>query len=100
MRYQPRDRAPICDFSFWKDRIPYGTLCAVYVSGYEQGLAAGEMAREILVDGKSPADIPMEPTVKGEPVINLARAKALGIDIDSTTLLTAKVIQDFSWAKQ
>ena len=88
------------DFSFWEDRISHGTLSSVTVSSFEQGLAAGEMARAILVDGKSPDTIPMKPTVKGEPVINLARAKALGIDIDSTTLLTAKVIQDFSWAKQ
>jgi len=32
------------DFSFWKDRIPFGTLCAVYVSGYDQGRAAGRIA--------------------------------------------------------
>jgi ABC-type uncharacterized transport system substrate-binding protein len=94
------ENSTLPDFSFWEDRISHGTLSSVTVSSYEQGLAAGEMAREILVNGKSPAAIPMKPTVKGEPVINLARAKLLGIDIDSTTLLTAKVIQDFSWAKQ
>jgi ABC-type uncharacterized transport system substrate-binding protein len=85
------------DFSFWEDRISHGTLSSVTVSSVEQGLAAGEIARAILLEGKSPSDIPMEPTVKGEPVINLARAKALGLNIDSEILLTAKVVQTFSW---
>jgi len=87
------------DFSFWKDRISYGTLCTVTVSGYEQGLAAGKMAREILVDGKSPSDYPMKPTVKGEPVISLARANRLGIKIKSGILLTADIINKFEWEK-
>ncbi len=88
------------DFSFWEDRISHGTLSSVTVSSYEQGLAAGQMARAILVEGKKPADIPMKPTVKGVPVINLARAKALGFNLDSDILLTAKVIQDYSWQSQ
>jgi ABC-type uncharacterized transport system substrate-binding protein len=82
------------DFTFWKDRIPYGSLCAVYVSGYEQGCAAGKIAREILAEGKSPSTFPMQPTRKGEPVVNLARARMLGIDVTSEVLLTAKIIKD------
>jgi hypothetical protein len=42
----------------------------------------------------------MEPTLKGEPVINLARAKKLGLNIDSEILLTAKVLEKFSWEAQ
>jgi ABC-type uncharacterized transport system substrate-binding protein len=94
------ENSHLVDFSFWEDRISHGTLASVTVSSYEQGLAAGKMARAILVEGQEPADIPMEPTIKGEPVINLARAKALGFNIDSDILLTAKVIQDYSWEKQ
>ena len=85
------------DFSFWKDRVPYGTLCVVNVSGYEQGLAAGKMARGILAEGRSPSSYPMEPTIKGQPFINLERAKKLGIGIKSKLLLTAKVVQKFEW---
>jgi ABC-type uncharacterized transport system substrate-binding protein len=85
------------DFSFWKDRISHGTLSSVTVSGYEQGLAAGEIARDILVEGKSPVSIPMEPTIKGEPVISLARAKKLGLSIDSEILLAADIVEKFSW---
>ncbi|MBC7251597.1 MAG: hypothetical protein H5T62_15125 [Anaerolineae bacterium] len=85
------------DFSFWGDRIKYGTLCTVTVSGYEQGLAAGKIARGILVEGRSPASYPMEPTVRGEPIVSLARANKLGIKIKSDILLTAKVVEKFEW---
>jgi ABC-type uncharacterized transport system substrate-binding protein len=93
------DNSNLPDFSFWKDRIPYGTLCTVYVSGYEQGLRAGKIARGILVEGRKPSSYPMEPTIKGKPIISLARAKKLGIMIKSTALLTAEVVEKFEWEK-
>ncbi len=85
------------DFSFWKDRIFFGTLCTVTVSGYEQGLAAGKIAHGILVDQRSPASFTMKPTVKGEAVISLARANHLGIPFKSSILLSAEIIESFSW---
>ena len=91
------ENSQLPDFSFWEDRISHGTLASVTVSSYEQGLAAGEIARGILVEGKSPDSFPMKPTLKGEPVINLARAKLLGLKVDSEILLTAKVVDRFSW---
>jgi ABC-type uncharacterized transport system substrate-binding protein len=91
------ENSQLPDFSFWKDRIPYGTLCAVYVSGYDQGRAAGRIAYGILVEGRSPASYPMEPTIKGEPIISLARAKKLGLRISSDLLLTATVLTEFQW---
>jgi ABC-type uncharacterized transport system substrate-binding protein len=90
----------IPDFSFWESRIGPGTLCAVTVSGYEQGLAAGKMARGILVDGRSPASYPMHATVKGEPMINMARAIKLGLSVNTTTLLAARVVTKFDWAEE
>lgn len=87
------------DFSFWGDRVHYGTLCAVTVSEREQGLAAGRMARSILVDGKSPSSIPMSPTTKGNPVVSLARAKTLGIKVKSGILLSGEMIREFDWKK-
>jgi ABC-type uncharacterized transport system substrate-binding protein len=87
------------DFTYWEDRIKYGTLCTVTVSWYEQGLAAGKIARGILVEGQSPSSYPMEPTVKGEPVVSLARAKQLGLSIKSDILLTAHVMEQFEWEK-
>jgi len=85
------------DFSFWADRIPRGNLVAMTVSGYEQGKAAGEIAKGILVEEKSPANFGFEPTKKGEPVISLARANKLDIKISSDLLLTAEVIEKFAW---
>lgn len=93
------ENSKLPDFAFWEDRISYGTLCSVTVSGYEQGLAAGKIARDILVEGKSPSDFAMEPTLKGEPVVSLARANKLGIKIPSDILLAAEVVKTFEWEK-
>jgi ABC-type uncharacterized transport system substrate-binding protein len=82
------------DFTFWRDRINKGTLCAVTVSGFAQGKAAGEMARGILLEGRSPADFQMKSTKKGIPVINLARARRLNLDPTSSVLLTAEVVTE------
>ncbi len=87
------------DFSFWKDRISYGTLCAVYVSGYQQGRAAGIMARKILEEGSSPSEIAIRPTVKGQPIMSLARARDLGLSLMSDILLSSKVVQRYAWDK-
>jgi ABC-type uncharacterized transport system substrate-binding protein len=87
------------DFSFWLDRAHYGTLCTVTVSEREQGLAAGRMARAILAEGKKPSELPMVPTLKGIPVISLARANALGLKLSSSLLLSAEIITKFEWEK-
>lgn len=92
------EHSPLPDFSFWDSRVALGTLCAVAVSGYEQGLAAGEIARVILVEGRSPRSFPMTATRKGAPVVSLARARTLGIDLRTQTLLSSRVITSFGWA--
>ena len=85
------------DFSYWEDRVRYGTLCAVTVSGYEQGLSAGKIAKGILVEGKNPSHYPMVPTVRGQPVVSLARAKKLGLKIKSDILPASEVITKFEY---
>lgn len=85
------------DFSFWVDRVDYGTLCAVTVSGFSQGQEAGKIAREILASGRAPSSFPMMPTTKGEPVISLARARQLKIVPDANVLLTARVFTKYKW---
>ena len=84
-------------FQLLEFRVNYGTLCAVAVSGYAQGYAAGEYARSILVGGKRPQDLPMVSTRKGNPMINLARARDIGIKLNSSTLLAAEVVTDYHW---
>ena len=91
------EHSTLPDFTFWKDRISHGSLCTVTVSGYEQGLAAGKIARGILVDNQSPSSFAIQPTVKGEAVVSLARANQLGISFPSSILLSAEVIEQFSW---
>jgi ABC-type uncharacterized transport system substrate-binding protein len=85
------------DLSFWIDRVHYGTLCAVTVSEREQGLAAGRIARGILVEGKPPSAFPIQPTGKGLPAINLARSRKLGLMPSTGVLLTAEVITGYDW---
>jgi ABC-type uncharacterized transport system substrate-binding protein len=85
------------DISFWIDRVHHGVLASVTVSEREQGLAAGRLARAILVDGKSPAALPMQPTAIGRPAINLARAKQLGIQVKSSLLLSAEIVTNYEW---
>lgn len=91
------EHSTLPDFSFWESRVGPGTLCVVTVSGYEQGLAAGKIARGILAEGRSPASYAIVPTVKGEPIINLARAKKLRIPVKTGVLLTAKILEKFDW---
>jgi ABC-type uncharacterized transport system substrate-binding protein len=93
------DNSRLPDFSFWADRVLYGTLCAVIVSAYEQGLGAGRIARGILVEGKSPSSYAIKPTIKGRPMLSLARARKLGLRVKSKVLLTADVIEKFEWDK-
>jgi ABC-type uncharacterized transport system substrate-binding protein len=91
------EHSPLPDLSFWVDRVHFGTLCAVTVSEREQGLAAGRLARAILVEGRSPASLPMRPTTRGLPVVNLARARALGLMPPTGVLLTAEVVKRYEW---
>lgn len=85
------------DFSFWKDRVTYGTLSVVSVSGYEQGREAGVLARQILLEDQVPRALPIRTSMKGEPLISKARADDLGIRIKSKTLLTSEVVTDYGW---
>ena len=84
------------DFAFWKDRVDKGTLCAVTVLGFEQGRAAGKIARSILTESRSPASFQMKPTEKGVPIVSLARAKKLNMNPSSSVLLTAEVVTEFN----
>lgn len=85
------------DISFWVDRVHHGVLASMAISELEQGRAAGRLARTILVEGTPPSALPIRSTVKGHPVINLARAKQLGLGVKSSLLLSSEVITHFPW---
>lgn len=91
------ENSTLPDFAFWKDRVDKGTLCAITVSGLAQGLAAGKIARGILVEGRRPNSFPMNATEKGIPIINIARARKLNLNPSSSVLLTAEVVKELPW---
>lgn len=85
------------DFSFWKDRIDKGTLCAVTVSGYAQGYEAGKIARGILSEGRRPDTYAFTTTDKGISVVNLARARKLDLSTDPGILMSVDVVKTMPW---
>lgn len=93
------EHSQVPDFSFWQTGVDHGTLCAVTISGYEQGYLAGTKARQILAEGIAPARIPIEPIRKGQPMVSLARARRLGMQPDVGVLLESKVVADFYWER-
>ena len=93
------ENSKVPDISFWDDRMLHGTLAGVTVSAFEQGQSAGRLARAILVQHQKPGNLPMMPTTKGVPVINLERARQLGITPRSTQLLSAQIVTTFEWSK-
>ncbi|KAA9300629.1 MULTISPECIES: ABC transporter substrate-binding protein [Aerococcus] len=62
-----------------------GTLCAYGVDYYELGKQTGQMAIDILKNGKNPADMPVQKSEKLVVKVNEDMAKALGIDPKSLT---------------
>ena len=94
-----QQNSTVPDFAFWQSRVELGTLCAVAVSGEELGFLAGDMARQILVDKVPPQQIPITSSKIGIPIVNMARARKLGLKVDTDILLSSKIITDFSWDK-
>ena len=63
-----------------------GILATDSISYIELGIQAGNMAKAILIDGKSPADIPVEIAKKTDLIVSKSVAESLGIEIPSTIL--------------
>lgn len=94
------ENSNIPEISFWDYFVDYGALASITVSSYEQGKAAGEMAKEILIEGKQPSNFDFSSTKKGNQFINIARAKQLNLEIPSTILINSKVVEKFPWEKE
>ncbi|NLY67420.1 MAG: ABC transporter substrate-binding protein [Tissierellia bacterium] len=60
-----------------------GILITDGISYYELGKQSARMAKEILVDGKSPSEIPVETATNTKKVYNEQTLKALGLDINN-----------------
>lgn len=67
------------DIGHEKQFVEEGLLCAIDDSGYKQGYEAVKVAHRILTKGENPAAIPVYAPERGAFVVNLARAKMLGL---------------------
>jgi len=85
------ENSKLPDFAFSDFTVRDGVLCGVTVSGYEQGMAAAEIAIRIL-NGQKPADIPIECPEKGTPMINEIRAEELNIEIPADVLEEVEIL--------
>ena len=85
------ENSKLPDFTFSDFTVMDGVLCGVTVSGYEQGMAAAEIAIRIL-NGEKPADIPIECPEEGTPMINEIRAEELNIEIPADVLEEVEIL--------
>ncbi len=81
------------DVSHEKQFVVEGVLCAVDDSGYKQGYEAVRIAHRILEGGEEPANIAAYAPEPGGFVVNLERARMLGLGqrLAETTLVDERV---------
>lgn len=75
------------------DSVERGGFAAYGFDYYDIGYEAGEMAAEILEDGKSPADIPAQYPQNLKLLINENAAKEMGIEIKDEWKETAEFVK-------
>ncbi|MCQ4088569.1 ABC transporter substrate-binding protein [Saccharibacillus sp. JS10] len=68
-------------FSSDRDTVEKGAFATVGFKYYDHGYQAGEMAVQILKDGKKPADLPVAMQEKLDLIMNLKAAEAQGITV-------------------
>ena len=84
------------EFAFFDFTVRAGALCGVTLSGYEQGKATAGIAIEIL-EGKEPADIPIQCPEKGNPIVNEKRAEELNITVPTDIIKGGEIIDSGDW---
>ena len=67
------------DISHERQFVVEGILCAVDDSGFKQGFEAANVVHRILDKGENPALIPVYAPERGAFIVNIARAKMLGL---------------------
>ncbi|SDS42020.1 putative ABC transport system substrate-binding protein [Paenibacillaceae bacterium GAS479] len=68
-------------FSSDRDTVEKGAFATVGFKYYDHGYQVGEMAAEILKDGKNPGDMPVKMQEKLDLILNLKSAEAQGITV-------------------
>ena len=69
-----------------------GCLATIGWSYYDDGYAAGQLAVRVL-KGESPASMAFEPLTKTDLLVNLATAKAIGVEIPEAVVKNAKEVR-------
>ncbi|GFR37262.1 ABC transporter substrate-binding protein [Insulibacter thermoxylanivorax] len=68
-------------FAADRDTVEGGAVAAYGFDYYEHGYQAGEMAVEILKNGKSPAELPVRTPQNLDLILNMPAAKAQGVEV-------------------
>ncbi|QJC50864.1 ABC transporter substrate-binding protein [Paenibacillus albicereus] len=68
-------------FSSDRDTVEKGAFATVGFKYYDHGYQVGEMAAEVLKDGKNPGDMPVKMQEKLDLILNLKAAEAQGITV-------------------
>lgn len=76
-----------------KSSVDQGALFTIGLDYFELGKRTGEMAIEILLGNKKPADIPFETTNSTNLYLNETTAKELGIDLSNPLLKDAILVK-------
>lgn len=81
------------DLAHERQFVVEGVLCAVDDSGFKQGHEAVRMARRILDGGEDPASMAVYAPSRGEFVVNLERARMLGLEslVATSPLVEARI---------
>jgi len=81
------------DLGHERQFVVEGVLCAVDDSGFKQGHEAVRMARRILDGGEDPAAMAVYAPSRGEFVVNLERARMLGLEmlVAASPLVEARI---------
>ena len=69
-----------------------GALCGVLESGHEQGFLAGQMVRELLLEGGEAGRFPPKINVKGVILVNVRAAERLGVRIPYSIIEAAGMV--------
>lgn len=75
-----------------ESHVTGGILITDGISYYELGKQSAKIAKEILIDGKSPSVIPVETAVNTKKVYNEETLNALGLDINNEVFKDAEKI--------
>ncbi|MBK1622380.1 ABC transporter permease [Afifella marina DSM 2698] len=85
------ERAGLPVFASDVDSVNRGALAALGFDYYKMGVLSGEMAADIL-DGKSPADIPVAVSDSQDLYLNVSSAEKMGVTIPDDMLAKAKKV--------